>query len=121
MASKILVIDDNSDTRELLHLYFTRAGFDVITAVDGRDGLDRTQAAQPDLIITDLTMPNMDGIEMMKHLRSDPQTADIPVIVITAYGSASRDQLAEARVERVVYKPFDFEGLIQIIREALGR
>ncbi|HYJ46376.1 MAG TPA: response regulator, partial [Pyrinomonadaceae bacterium] len=64
MSAKILVVEDNLDTRELIHLYLTGEGFNVITAADGREGLYLARAEKPNLIITDLNMPHLDGIAL---------------------------------------------------------
>src|SRR5918997_4060466 len=86
MAHTILVVDDTVDTRELLHLYLTGEGFTVLIAADGGEGLYRSRADRPDLIITDINMPNLDGISMIRQLRAEAETARIPVIALTAYG-----------------------------------
>src|SRR5205085_5988142 len=86
MAKKILIVEDNFDMREVLDLYFKTEGFDVVSACDGREGLYMARAAPPDLMITDLDIPNLDGISLIKELRMGPEFADIPIIVFTAFG-----------------------------------
>ena len=116
LSSKILVIEDNQDTLELLHLYFTNVGYTVVTAVDGAEGLYRAKAEKPDVIITDLSMPNMDGLEMLKQIRSDAETAHIPIAVFTAHGKETLDTLKTAGADKVFLKPFDFDELATAIR-----
>ena len=80
---KILVVDDNLDTRELTHLHLTTEGFTVIIAADAREGLYMAGVEHPDLIITDISMPGFTGIDMIKELRQQPDLANIPIIVLT--------------------------------------
>jgi CheY-like chemotaxis protein len=120
MSKKILVVEDNLDMRELLHFYLKKEGFTVFTATDGREGLYLTTAERPDLIITDINMPNLDGIEMVKQLRSHPDFADISIIVLTAFGFVERDNAMRAGANRAVDKPTDFDFLMDKVKEMLG-
>src|SRR5258706_11604403 len=86
MPKKILIIEDNVDTRDLIHLHLTTEGFTVVVAADGREGLYMADAEHPDLIITDIDMPNLDGIELVKRLRAQTQFADLPILVLTSFG-----------------------------------
>jgi CheY-like chemotaxis protein len=121
MPQTILVVDDAVDTRELLHLYLTREGFTVIIAADGGEGLYRARADRPDLIITDITMPNLDGISMIGQLRGEPETAGIPIIALTGYGKEHLEEALAAGATRAKEKPFDFEELIAQVRSLLGQ
>src|SRR5258706_11620125 len=85
MPKKILIIEDNIDTRDLLHLHLTTEGFTVVVAADGREGLYMAEAEHPDLIITDIDMPNIDGIELVKRLRSQSAFQNLPILVLTAF------------------------------------
>jgi two-component system chemotaxis response regulator CheY len=114
-----LVVEDTLDTRELLHLYFTNAGFSVVTASDGTEGLYMAKIEKPDLILTDLAMPILDGLEMIKRLRGNPETAPIPIIIFTAHGSVTAEEAQGAGADRIFYKPFDFEELVTIVRSML--
>jgi CheY-like chemotaxis protein len=84
-AGVILIVDDTSDTREIYSLYLTSRGFKVPTAQDGLSGLDAAGRHQPDVIVMDLSMPGLDGIETTRRLKADPRTAHIPVVLLTAY------------------------------------
>src|SRR5258706_3350154 len=108
IVSKILVVEDNNDTRELLHIFFANAGFSVVEGSDGREGLYQAMVEKPDLIITDMAMPRLDGSEMIKRLRKEPDTADTPVLVFTAHGSVTPEIVREAGADKAFYKPFDF-------------
>jgi DNA-binding response OmpR family regulator len=117
--SKILVVEDNADTRELLDIYFTNAGFTVATAIDGHEGFQKAQAEKPDLIITDIAMPNVDGAEMIRQLRAEPEMADTPVLVFTAHGSATPEKVKAAGANQAFYKPFDFDEMVKIVRKMI--
>jgi DNA-binding response OmpR family regulator len=118
---KILIVEDNQDTRELLHFYFTNARYSVPTAIDGQEGLYMAKTEKPDLIITDVSMPNMNGIEMVRQIRSVAEIAHIPILVFTALNSSTEEQLSEAGANRVFHKPFDFDELQKIVRGLLGQ
>ena len=120
MPKKILVVDDNVDTRDLLHLYLTKQGYDVIIAADGGEGLYRAKAGRPDLIITDMNMPGLDGREMIEQLREEPGLALIPIIALTAYGRGFTEQARKSGADAACEKPFEFEALIGRVRELLG-
>ncbi|MBI3653673.1 MAG: response regulator [Acidobacteria bacterium] len=111
MSAKILVVEDTADTRELLHYYFTNAGYTVATAVDGSEGLYMAKAEAPDLIITDISMPKVDGLEMIRQLRADPDVAHIPILVFTAHGSAASEEILESGADQIFYKPADFDEM----------
>jgi CheY-like chemotaxis protein len=121
MPRKILVVEDNLDMRELFHLYLTREGFLVVTASDGREGLYLASAEKPDLIITDINMPGLDGLEMLKQLRTQPQFKDLPILVFTAFGIIERDNAIRAGATRAADKPIEFEAMIAEVNELLDQ
>ena len=84
MAEKILIIDDDVDTLRLVGLMLQRQGYQISAAANGQQGLDKALEESPDLILLDVMMPDMDGYEVTRKLREDPQTADIPIIMFTA-------------------------------------
>ena len=81
----ILLADDNADTRELYALYLTMLGYSVAVAVDGREAVRKARSVCPALIVMDLDMPDVDGWSAMRQLQADPNTADIPVIILTGH------------------------------------
>jgi two-component system cell cycle response regulator DivK len=119
--SKLLVVEDNSDTRDLLHHYFTNAGFTVVTAIHGGEGIYMAKAERPDLILTDISMPTMDGIDMIRQIRADAETAEIPILVFTAYGSSTIDEALEVGATQAFYKPFDFDELTKVVRSMVDQ
>lgn len=84
MAKKILVVDDERHIVRLVEVNLARAGYDVVTAYDGVEALEKVKTEEPDMIVLDVMMPRMDGFEALKRLQADPDTQDIPVIMLTA-------------------------------------
>lgn len=91
MPGKILMIEDDPDFLKVVSLFLERQGYEVATATDGSAGLTRVREEQPDLLILDLMLPGMSGFEVCRHLRKDPETADLPILMLTAKTGA-RDQ-----------------------------
>jgi len=121
VTEKILVVDDSDDTREMMAKLLELESFTVVTAEDGCAGLDAAASERPDLIITDINMPNLNGIEMIRMLRKQPEFGMVPILAITAYGSSVADEAIEAGADRATTKPIEFETLIDGIRQLLGR
>jgi CheY-like chemotaxis protein len=120
MPKKILVVEDNLDTRELIHLHLTTEGFTVVTASNGREGLYLAAAEHPDLIITDISMPEIDGLELVRQLRTQSEFESLPILVLTAFGADQMDQAIKAGANRALNKPVHFDGLIDDVRELLA-
>lgn len=120
MTRKILVVDDNPDTRDLTHLHLTTEGFVVVVASDGREGLYMAIAEQPDLIITDISVPGLDGIDLVKQLRAQPELDNVPILVLTAFGNEEMDQAIRAGAYRAMSKPVHLDSLMDEVRELLA-
>jgi DNA-binding response OmpR family regulator len=118
MSFKILVVEDNPDHRDLIVMMLKMEGYTTLTAKDGSEGLEHLQADCPDLIICDVMMPRLDGIEMVKALRKLSACSATPVLMITAHGDARGDAMS-AGADRTMGKPFDFDELIRIVRDML--
>src|SRR5215208_6989007 len=84
MPKKILAVDDERHIVRLVEVNLARAGYNVVTAFDGREALQKVEAEKPDLVVLDVMMPFMDGFEVLRNLKANPETADIPVIMLTA-------------------------------------
>jgi len=121
VEDKILIVDDSDDTREMMAKLLELETFTVFTAEDGNAGLRVAAEQQPDLIITDINMPNMNGIEMIKVLRREPATQQVPIMAITAYGNGVANEALEAGADRAATKPIQFSALIVEIRELLAQ
>ncbi|MFY9611781.1 MAG: response regulator [Blastocatellia bacterium] len=117
---KILVVEDNLDTRELIHLHLTTEGYTVVTASNGQEGLYLATAEHPDLIITDISMPELDGLELVRQLRTQSAFATLPILVMTSFGREQLDEAIKAGASRAVNKPVHFDGLIDDVRELLA-
>ena len=120
MPDKILVVDDSADTREMMAKLLELEAFTVVTAEDGRMGLKVADDELPDLIITDINMPNMSGIEMIKELRKQPWCQSVPIMAITAYGNGVAKDALEAGADRAATKPIQFNAVIVEIKELLA-
>jgi two-component system, chemotaxis family, chemotaxis protein CheY len=107
---KILVVEDESDVRTLISLILQSAGHTVIEAHNGLDALEQFNAGHFDMVITDMNMPRMDGLELIKALRR--QQADLYIMLITGYGTTDTEKRAgELGVNEYIPKPFDIEAL----------
>ena len=115
---KILIVEDSADSRDLVVLCLKRAGYDISIAGDGHEALEKAAAVHPDLILMDISMPGMDGLEATVRLKSDPLTRDIPVVVTTAHAYKTMiDRATQVGATEVLVKPLDFLAL----GEKLGR
>lgn len=92
MAGGILIVDDEMGIRELLKIALRPLNLNILEASDGDEALNRVGEARPDLVILDLMMPRMDGADVLRALRSDPHTADLPVVVFSAYPLTKAEQ-----------------------------
>jgi len=118
MAKRILTIDDSKTMRDMLMLTLADAGFDVLQAIDGRDGLDVLGKERVDVIITDINMPRMDGYEVIRHLRDNPDHKTTPILVLTTESEAAKKNLArEVGATGWMVKPFDPDRLVATIRK----
>jgi CheY-like chemotaxis protein len=118
---RVLVVDDDEVIRQLIAVNLTLEGFDVATAIDGQDCLDKVQAIAPDVITLDVMMPRLDGWETAVQLRKTRETAHIKVILITA--RAQEDDITRGRgvgADAYLTKPFDPGEMIRVVRELAG-
>ena len=86
---KVLIVDDDPEIRNFYGLLLRREGWEVVEAESGQDALSKARAESPDLVLLDVMMPDMDGYEVCRHLRADPQTADLPILMISAKATVS--------------------------------
>ena len=116
-----LGVDDDEVIRQLIAVNLTLEGFDVVTAVDGKDCLDKVVEADPDVITLDVMMPRLDGWVTATQLRRNPKTAGIKVVLITARAQEDdRDRGRQIGVDAYLTKPFDPAEMIRVIRELAG-
>ena len=121
-AKQILVIDDDSDIRKLIQTCLEiMGGWQVLTASCGSEGLLLAQAAQPDAILLDVMMPDMDGTVTFQKLQANPLTKHIPVILLTARGCTARQALfTELGIKGIINKPFNSQKLAAQVEAALA-
>jgi two-component system chemotaxis response regulator CheY len=122
MSAHILTVDDSASIRMTTKIALTNAGYQVTEAVDGLDGLNKAKASSFDIIVTDLNMPNMNGLEMIESLRQSPAHTGIPIIFLTTESDADMKSRAKAAgATGWITKPFDPENLVKIVRKVLGK
>ena len=118
----VLVIDDDPVILELLRVNFEIEGFDVICAIDGEEGFARAQAEHPDAVISDIMMPRRDGLQLLSDLKSDPDTEDLPVILLSAKAQkAEVQQGLDLGADDYITKPFDPLELIDRLNAVVSR
>ena len=119
--SKILLVEDNEMNRDMLTRRLERKGFEVVTAIDGKAGIDMASSCNPDIILMDLSLPVIDGWEATRKVKADPATQSIPVIALTAHAMAGDEQKAlEAGCNDYDTKPIDLKRLLGKIDNLLG-
>jgi two-component system, OmpR family, alkaline phosphatase synthesis response regulator PhoP len=119
LERKILVAEDHPDSRDLLAIYLRMQGYTVYTAEDGQEALKLLQLDCPDLLITDLSMPHLDGAELIKQMRQMPECRAVRIIVMTAYGNEEEAATQCLGADRTIAKPLDYEALLHQISELL--
>ena len=117
MPKKILAVDDERHIVRLVEVNLQRAGYEVVTAYDGREALEKVKAEAPDLVVLDVMMPYMDGFEVLKNLKADPATAEIPVIMLTAKAQdADVFRGWQSGVDCYLTKPFNPMELLTFVK-----
>ncbi|MBW8016377.1 MAG: response regulator [Planctomycetes bacterium] len=118
---KALVVDDEIHIVQVVAIKLRNNGFDVRTAENGAVALELIKTEKPDVIVTDYQMPVMSGLEFIENLRGDPETADIPVIMLTARGFAIEDEKKEQlKIANCLSKPFSPREVLRCIEETLS-
>ena len=121
MTGRVLVVDDEAHILQVLSFKLRKAGLEVVTAVDGEEGLEAALQERPDLIITDFQMPYMTGLELCRALAEHHATKDIPVLMLTARGYSLDDEdLKLGNLRDVLSKPFSPRTILQQVLEILG-
>jgi len=114
---RILVIEDNEWSRDMLARRLERRGYEVLVAPDGKRGVAMTREHRPDLVLMDMSLPEMDGWEATRRLKSDPATRAIPIVALTAHAMASdRQKAMDAGCDDYHTKPVDFENLMRSLQ-----
>ena len=121
-GNRVLVVDDDADIRTVLELTLEHAGFEVLPAADGEQALRLARVERPDVVLLDVMMPGRDGIDVLRSLRTDPRTSNIPVLLLTARAQP-QDAVSglEAGADDYITKPFDGDEVIARIHAAVRR
>lgn len=115
---RILTVDDSASVRQMVSFTLRKAGYEVVEAVDGKDGLGKVGGGKLDLIITDLNMPNMDGIEMISIIRKLPGYSFVPILMLTTESQAEKkDAGRKAGATGWIVKPFNADQLIAVVQK----
>jgi len=121
MTKCIMTVDDSTSIRQMVSFTLKNAGYDVIEAVDGKDALDKLNKVTAHMVITDLNMPNLDGIDLIRQLRSNPLYKFIPIIMLTTESQDTKKQEGkQAGATGWIVKPFKPEQLIAVVKKVLG-
>ena len=119
--AKVLLVEDNEMHRDMLARRLVRRGFEVVSAVNGKQGVDLARSEKPDIILMDVSLPIMDGWEATRCVKSDDATRSVPVIALTARAmSGDREKAIEAGCDDYDTKPVEFDRLIGKIERLLG-
>lgn len=119
MSKKILVVDDDPDSRAMLKTYFEADGFDVSLAEDGYDAVEKALDVNPDLVLMDMAMPLVDGVNSVRAMRQHEDLCSTPIIALTGFGSFYKPRAMEAGCNAIVSKPVDFSTLSPIVAHHL--
>jgi two-component system, chemotaxis family, chemotaxis protein CheY len=121
MAKIIMTADDSASIRQMVSFTLKGAGYDVVEAVDGRDALEKLNSTSVDMLLTDLNMPNMDGIELIRQTRAQAKFKFMPIIMLTTESQASKKQEGKhAGATGWIVKPFKPEQLLVVVKKVLG-
>lgn len=121
MSKTILTADDSASMRQMIEFTLSNAGYRVLQANDGREALARLGVARIDLLITDLNMPNMDGLELIRNVRKLPACKYVPIVMVTTESQPEKKQAGRAAgASGWIVKPFRAEQLLQVVRKLLG-
>ncbi|MEA1647995.1 response regulator [Nitrospirillum sp. BR 11164] len=121
MAKTVLSVDDSSSVRQMVKLTLTGAGYTVVQASDGAEGLAKAKDTAVDLVVTDLNMPVMNGLDLIRALRQLPAYRGVPILFLTTESDADMKQAAKAAgATGWITKPFQQEQLVAVVRKVLG-
>jgi CheY-like chemotaxis protein len=121
LSAKVLIVDDDPGIRMLLSKFLQREGFETVMAQNGLEGVEFAKKHQPDLIIMDVVMPQMDGLTAARLIKFYKPLSDVPILFLTAKDADKEIELAQAvRAEVYITKPFDVRQVIDVVRETLS-
>ena len=121
MTKTILIVEDTEDSRQLMTFVLQTCGYNVIEAKDGNEAVEKLKKEKPDLILMDISMPVMDGLTATRIIRESEEVAKLPILAVTAHGSALYKAAIDAGCDEVISKPIEFETLQPVIEEYLSK
>jgi len=121
MAKTVLTVDDSASIRQMVSFTLKSAGYEVVEAVDGMDGLEKAKGKSFNLVLTDQNMPRMDGLSLIKSLRGMPAYRSVPILMLTTESSDTmKSQGRAAGATGWLVKPFDPQKLIEVVKKVIG-
>lgn len=120
MPKTILIVEDYADIRAMMKFLVQRFGYEVLEAADGQEAVDSAKQYHPDLILMDLSLPNMDGLTATQTIRKFDGYGKVPIIAVTAYGNSYYRRALEAGCDDLINKPLDFDKLEPILNQYLA-
>ncbi len=121
MGKIIMTVDDSASIRQMVNFTLKSAGYQVVEAVDGKDAVSKLQDSNVHMVLTDLNMPNMDGIQLIKSVRAMPSYKFIPIVMLTTESQAEKKQEGKAAgATGWIVKPFKPEQLLAVVKKVLG-
>lgn len=118
---RVLIVEDSPSVRKTVAYILTGAGFDVLTAADGVEGLELIRRDRPRAVLLDVSMPRMDGFEVCRHVRAEAALRETFIVMLTAKGQkADEERALEAGADRYLTKPVDEEAILRLLTEVLG-
>ncbi len=122
MPKKVLVIEDNDKNRKLVKIILEASEYEVIEAITAEEALKYLQNDKPDAILLDIQLPSMDGLDLVKMLKSNQDTKDIPVVAVTAYAmKGDKERILKAGCDAYISKPIDTRQLPKIVEDTIKR
>ena len=122
MTKRVLLVEDNELNRDMLSRRLARRGFEVLLAVDGEEGIRMTREQSPDIVLLDMSLPVIDGLEAARQLKADPRTQDIPLLALTAHAlTEDRERALAAGCDDFDTKPVDLVRLLEKMDSLLAR
>lgn len=121
MGKVVLTVDDSASIRQMVAFTLKSAGYEVVEAVDGEDGLNKAKSRNADLVLTDQNMPKMDGLTLIKSLRGLPQYRSAPILMLTTESSDAMKAAGRAAgATGWLVKPFDPQKLLEVVKKVIG-
>ena len=117
MSESILVVEDNQDLSLLFQLVLESAGYQVATLDDGREALTQVEELQPQLVVMDIMMPEVSGLQVSRRIKDKPDYQSLPILLVSAIDRLQDEQLHDSKADAILYKPFDLEHLIAKVSE----